>query len=84
MAQSSEASELFRQLGENLHSRLLKGIPQPRAGICHRAAGFVDHPYPEQNPWFIPLYRDNAVLTPASLSRSAYRSPSSRKGSYPR
>ena len=33
---------------QSLYPRLLKGIPQPRAGICHRIAGSVDQPYPEQ------------------------------------
>ena len=26
----------------------LKGIPQPSANLCHRAAGFIDQPDPEQ------------------------------------
>jgi len=26
----------------------LKGVPQPSANLCHRAAGFIDQPDPEQ------------------------------------
>jgi hypothetical protein len=26
----------------------LKGVPQPSANLCHRGAGFIDQPDPEQ------------------------------------